>query len=521
MNTDRARDPGDPFFSQARNPLKKDEREERRERKGAGVPLYAGSGSSGVLGLGRGAAVIGARSWWTLLGPTRLAALLSAAFGGEGSLLGSFFASRLGAALVAAGMLAGVCTLAWLGVRLAEGWRQTPPSQENSMTAFLPAPTNGLLIDKPKNRSLDYLISANKGEIDWDRSEGKAREEAAPVDPSMKVKDVDEGKPADGQTEVKSPDWETLLAQAQKNSGMDKDAFFKKFTQSTLWANGGGGVQGEKLRDGLAGFTKTQTFSNLGLTKTVKPLSNRLLSSRGVRSVSTRNARSSRAMGQLKFAKRLSNQASNSYDDTKTKQYATDAFDQGKTISSDGTVSIGDEGITTPLGEGASGVTESEDTDDVPSTGDGTNSTPYQSSVDQAKSDTGSAASLKMLGTMLIVMGVALAAVGMALMSNPFTVAIGAAILAIGVALVAAGVACLMMGQQKANDAKGQGQEISDQYGQQDQGDVVDECSSEAIADGTAPDSCSSAQSDEAGEKAASNDAGEATETESKAAYTE
>jgi xanthosine utilization system XapX-like protein len=471
-----------------------------------------------VYGFGRGAAVIGTRPWWTLLSPSRIAAFLSVAFGGEATLLGGFFASGLGVAFVATGMLAGLCMLIWLGARALEGLGRTPPSQENGKVFSLAIPTTELSIDTPKNRSLDYLAFANEGEFKWDKSQG----EAAPAEfPDAKTREEGEVKPADSPPKVVPPDLEALLAKAQKPGVLDKDAFSKGLSRSAFWANGGG--QGDRLRDGLAGFNKTQTFSSLGLTKNVKPLSNRLLSNRGVRSLSTRNARSNRAMGQLKFAKRLSNRAGTTYDDSKARQYATDAFEQGRTIGSDGAVPIGDKGMTTPLGDGAPGVSEdSDDNSSATNAADtGTNATPYQPNVDRAKSDSGNAAALKALGALLIALGVILALIGMKLMSNPFTAPIGVMILMIGIVLIAAGIACLMMGQKKANDAKGQGKQISDQYGQKDQGDIVDECSSEAIENGTAPDYCTSEQSDSAGQQAGSNNVHKATEAERKATYKE
>ena len=127
---------------------------------------------------------------------------------------------------------------------------------------------------------------------------------------------------------------------------------------------------------------------------------------------------------------------------------------------------------------------------DPPAAPPPTNMTPYQNQLDAAKGMGMQAAMLKMLSMMLILMGLGLIAAGIALLNNHTTFPIGIALICMGVALVAMGIMMLMMAQQMAAAAKGMGDQIKNQYGQDEQGQVVDECSDQSVQSGTAPENC-------------------------------
>jgi hypothetical protein len=206
-------------------------------------------------------------------------------------------------------------------------------------------------------------------------------------------------------------------------------------------------------------------------------------------------------MGQLKFSKGMSATAGNAKMDAQAKQYSTDAFEQGKTIGG----SLGQTGV----GDGGSVV--------VPP---GQNVTPYQPQVDNAKNADNNSGMMKMLGMMLLAIGAILLALGLALVSNPMTAPIGAMLMALGAVLM--GLGAMMLGQSadQADKAKNQGKQIQQQYGQNDQGSIVDQCADQAYENGTQSEACQTGTSGVVSQKAASNNVHEAVQNEANATYT-
>ncbi|MFA5139724.1 MAG: hypothetical protein WC728_10870 [Elusimicrobiota bacterium] len=462
----------DPFFKEedatATAPIPQLKKKEE-ERKGGGVAYCGARVPSNLVTAGSGVARIGANTAPAgLLG--RAAAVLARLFGGESTWLGAFFMTQAGRVALLAGavLFAGALAIAVLE------WSGRFDRGEAGSAMMLPeVGRSSIVIDAPKDRSLGYVVSANMGELDWEGKKASAVQEA----PAEKAEEAPQTAPEI--PEVKIPDVEEQVQKAVKAT-LDRGAFLKGLNNTGKGWNFGGGLG---MRDALAS-ARLGLNQQLGTRGAVKPLKRQKMRT-NVRSMSTLRGRSNRAMGQLKLARNLSSKANAAYGDARSRQYGTDAFEQGRTIGG------------TPVGEGIvvpPGVTDPEpdpNPDPDPPTPPSPRPEPpiYQPPMDNARNSGNDAAMLKVLGMLLLAMGAIMVAIGMKLLSNPFTAGIGAMLLAIGIALIAAGIACLAMSQQKANDAKGNGRTVSQQHGQDDQGQVVNECAEQA-AQGISIENC-------------------------------
>ncbi|MEK7746204.1 MAG: hypothetical protein AAB576_06015, partial [Elusimicrobiota bacterium] len=143
---------------------KKEEEEKKR-----GAAWLSGIGPRGgdlLLGGARAGASSAARSG--VLGSGRIAAALSDLFGGSGTFVGGGFASKIGGALVLGGMLA------WGGGVLVAGFSLLGrlgggPQGAKGSGLSVGMEGSGIVIDAPKNRSLNFLSNANQGELMWDK----------------------------------------------------------------------------------------------------------------------------------------------------------------------------------------------------------------------------------------------------------------------------------------------------------------------------------------------------------------
>ncbi|HVE13491.1 MAG TPA: hypothetical protein VNI01_08875, partial [Elusimicrobiota bacterium] len=118
--------------------------------------------------------------------------------------------------------------------------------------------------------------------------------------------------------------------------------------------------------------------------------------------------------------------------------------------------------------------------------------TPYQQQLDNANKAGQNAGTLKMIGLMLIIMGIGLIMTGIGLL-NCTTFPIGLALIGAGMALMMVGFILLAVGASQANQAKNQGNDIGNQYGQQDQGNNINQCADARYAQAN-PTLCSSGQ---------------------------
>jgi len=470
-------------------------KKKEKERKGGAGLGYSGAsgGNPGIaLNMGAGGARVGSSliSQPGFLGTGKIAALLSNAFGGPATFLGGMFAGKLGAFVVLGGLVAwgGVMTAAGLklsGIKLGFGTGSTETTQ-----AYVPGAVSdaGIIIDKPKAGSLGYLANANQGEILWDKEHPMA-----PKDDDEDIIDAPEGD-AMRTPQFEIPDVSALTEEVKKKVGLDREGFVKKLSKGT----GGGVARGARLKNGTAGFNlksgglTTKTFTPRG-TKTGRSSAlARARSKLGVRKLSTDNGKSNRAAGQLKLARNMSATGAAAAPDSTARAFATDAFDQGRTIGGELSGVMEGTGIVVPPGNGApgAGVTNNgvEPLAPPPNVGPGENVTPYQGNLDRARNLDNQAGQNKMMGMMMLALGAVLIAIGMSLLGT--VPPIGAALIGMGAALVGMGMMMLMMSQQQGQQAQGQGQEIREDYGQEDQGGVIDDCADQAVGSGTKAADC-------------------------------
>ena len=477
-------------------------REKKKEKKGAGVPWYAGSGAGGpgaMMGGGLARVGGGMAGNWGLLGSQRIAMALANVFG-RSTLLGGMFAGKLGASLVLGGMMAWGGLLAMAGMKL--GGVGLQPTVRDGSLALSGAGGSGIVIDAPKDRSLDYLSHANQGEIVWDKENPNAPKDA----PKDEEVETPEGAAQEEQPAFEMPDVSGLMNGAGAEKGKLEDGFAKKLTSdmSQLRGGGGGGPQLQSKNFNLKkSIGNTPGFSQKGKLAQFK---RKLSPARGA-GMSTLKGKSDRAMGQLKLARTLSRTAIGAADQG-AKAFSADAFDQGKTIGGE-LSGIEGEGIVVPPGNGApDGIASG-----APDVGTGVNATPYQGAADAAKSQSDSAQNMKATSIALIAAGTALL-----LAATQAGFPLNIILAAIGGALMAAGAMMAMMAGQMGDNAKKQGDTIEDSYGQKDQGQIVDECADQASQNNVKTANCSA--SNPSGNQESHQNVHEGVETESNSDFT-
>jgi hypothetical protein len=422
------------------------------------------------------------------LGSGKIAASVANLFGGSSTALGGLFAGKFGSAIVLGAMVAwgGVIAAAGLKISGKLGGLSTA-SSARSVASYSPGGLDGsgIVIDRPKNRSLGYLANANQGEIVWDKEHSMAPKAE---EPKEEVVDAPEGD-ADQMPQFEMPDVSALMEENKDGKGLDRESFVRKLSKDT------GGGNGKRLANGLAGFNMKQPkLSQPALkprgakTGSTSALA-RARSKLSARSMSTSRGSANKAMGQLKLSRFMSKQGTSAQGDSQQRGYSADAFDQSQAIGGelDG---VGEgSGIVVPPGNGAPGTGLGAGANDLappPSAGPGHNVTPYQGNVDRARNMDNQAGQNKMMSIMLIALGIALIVAGATKMPSP----LGAILIAIGIAMVGMGMMMMMMAQNQAGAAKNEANQIEDRYGQGDQSNVIDDCADQAAGSGTNADAC-------------------------------
>ncbi|HAH05054.1 MAG TPA: hypothetical protein DCM05_00790 [Elusimicrobia bacterium] len=481
-------------------------KKKEEEKKGGAVWLSSGAGSPGVLVRGAGSIASGGPSG--LLGSARIAQVLANSFG-RASWIGGLFASPMGPLLVLGGMLSpalfivGALAVSRPGLTARDAATSSAP-----VTTFIPAANSALTAATLPADPLSLAAKANKGFYE----PGQAPEAAdAPAETP-----ASEGTP-DAPPAPQAPDISALLGQQEtKNAkGLNPDGFIQKMTSDR--SSPGGLPAGAKLKDSgiqmqMAGGGFSKPIASRGgkvqaFARQPRPLT--------LKKISTRRGRAARAMGQLKLADNLSQAGANNVGET-ARQYSADAFDQQRSAG----VGTGEAGVSpdpnsvVPTGT----ATGAPDVTDIAPPVQGENATPYQDKVDDAKKKTNMAMMLMIMGGMLIAAGMLLTVMGMMKMQagqmkiqigqmmisigSAIPFGLGAGIVAAGQAMVTAGTALVTEGQQMlmigmgmiaagggmlaaglmmAMAAKGQGDAIDKNYGQKDQGQVIDECADQAV----------------------------------------
>jgi hypothetical protein len=305
------------------------------------------------------------------------------------------------------------------------------------------------------------MSKVGEGQLKWDApgaktvSDAKA-EDAKPEDSKPAGDETDAAKSKDGLG--KTPDHFTDTQKLGSLSGAKLSGQLGNRFGNNIF-QGGGFTPKQSQLDGklknLADFRQKTSAGQLGGL-------NRGMQSLLAKKLGTQGVGADRAMGQLKYSGRRSQEAAKMGATEAGSTYAADAFngqssEQGSAPGGPGVT--GDE--VAPMGGSAPDVTGGEN---VPQIGDGGNITPYQPQVDNAKQLTDTAKSL-------LIAGIALMAAGLGIMAaSSWTgvgAVIGAIILGIGVALMA--VAMILHSQ-----ARQMGSQVGDGYGQKDQQHIID-----------------------------------------------
>lgn len=437
-------------------------KKKEEERRGGAVPppfllrtsgIQLVAGAPRVTGFGLGSL------FWGLNGRGGLLALARVALQGMLAMFSRGELTVLGAAILA------TLALSVMGLSQAidlKGERRQTWSFDARQDS--PAPTTPFDADRP---ALGTLIKADVAAQAQPAERPNAEAPAAKEEPQAP-------EPAPGDS--------TAEAQAIVESVLARTPV--KLVPGSLARGTSGRYSGEGLRDSVGSFMGTKSFGTLPPMKDLGRLT--AAPKAAARRAATRfsaqlGARSSRAMGQLKFARNRSMTALGATAMEPTRNYAAQAFDQSQSASAG--ESIGGSGLSGgevmgPIGSGAPDLT-------APSVGPSENKTPYQDKVDKAKQGINMAIVLVMLGLALLAMGAMVMIYAKSMMAAPDPTGaskiMGAKLMMMGKILLVAGAAAVAAGIAAAMMAKGKGKDVADDYGQEDQGRVIDSCSGQAI----------------------------------------
>lgn len=402
----------------------------------------------------------------------RIAANLAARLGGSSSAIGRLLLSRAGGWLVFSGMIAsGVAFGIFAGLMF-----RAPAARETAAAPSLnlEGPRSGILVNGPKGKSLDYLQNANEGEISFDDGkasapkpgdsaeatrEGEAAPLAEPVADAAKIGEVDGVAQAEA------------LAAAVGSGNFGKLSDFRGAANGNRFGGSSFGAMGNFKTPLGAKLPAAEGRGKVGaMTKGRKAMS--------AKDLGRVQGRAARAMGQLKLARFMSSQAKGVRPEEASSQFATNAFDQSKSIGGEMPGSIGGLGapeVVVPPGTGAPSPDVPVNAPAIPPARD---ITPYQPQLDAAKGMGNTAGMLRMMGMALIVAGMIIIAT-----APPWWKLVG-------VAMVAAGVMMLSMAQNMAKQAKQIADQIKNAQDQTDQAKIAADAA-QAKADGkdyTPPD---------------------------------
>lgn len=398
--------------------------------------------------------------------------------GGSSTWLGSLLLSPTGA-WVATSAMAAVFTVGLAGGIWFMGHSfATGPISSSSPVALSGVNPSGIRIYRPQDASIQDLNQANKGNVRFGYQSSPFLNKG--------IKSEDAPKSATDSAKPANQDANALADSLKAKLGLDanRDQFISKLTGSGVgsWNNLskeiiGGSDNSFRLK---SNFNRADSFSKLSALnlKQTSVTSTQLSRSKAI---------SSRAMGQLKFGAGMSASGANSRTQEASQTYASDAFDQqatkGGQIASIGGMGINTggtgmgNGVVNPIGTGAPNTT--------PNPGAGSNVTPWQNNLNTAQGLSSQSGMMKILSMAMIAAGIALIIKGSLmgwLGGWPLIIA--------GVALVGTGTMMLMQSLSMANQASQIGNQIGQQSGQQTQGNVVNDCSQQASANGTAPQNC-------------------------------
>ncbi|MBI3548446.1 MAG: hypothetical protein HY078_05270 [Elusimicrobia bacterium] len=434
------------------------------ERKGSGVPFIArSSGSVNVVGtMGRSAG-----SGSGFLGSSRLAAILSEAFGGPSSLIGSMFASKYGSLLAIVVAISAAVGFIAAGMLLHDAMNGKAAPQPEPQTFDAPAAPVKATSPARTRGTPSGLFYLSKDEL---------TKAAADLIPAAEMTD-DKKAPAEAKEKAPAPAAPQAPAAAQQQL-RKLNANFKELST--------GGSAGSRLVSALQNAVpKLETSNKItggGKLAALQPPAQK----RQAGAASVQRGSSHRAMGQLKLARTMSTSAATTTGSDAARTYAADAFDQRKTLggaalSNAGSDPIVPPGAGLPAG-GGSGISV------------GQNQTPYQNDVNDAQNQGNKAKNDKTLAMVLLGIGALLLMLGMMMMQNPATQEMGTMLLMMGIMMLIAGAIAMANANKAKNNAQQKAQQVGDQKGQKEQGKALNDCIDQAWEQGKNMEDCHRAQ---------------------------
>ena len=435
---------------------------QKKEKKGAGVvlPGAQGAGNAAVAGgAGIAQAAGGKLGFAALLSGKAGVAALVVGVGGAG-LVGFGVMSQGDSAQVRKPELGGLSSSISVGKRNAKG-----------------------------SKSLSFMSKAGEGELRWD--DPNAPKKAAPKQEEASEEELADAASSPSQEELMEqmgiPTPETAGKERPTMGRMDAKLSTELGNSSAFGSksifSGGTGFDVARMKKGPtnAPGADSRKMSARGKVGNLRRARGKLTG----KNLSTRGAKSNRAMGQLKFAGRRSNQAAQTNSAGAAATYAEDAFGATSTEGGEleGGGAIGEDMPTIqPPGSGAPGSgsggggggtcpsnwTVVEGGGCEPPDLEGVNATPYQGLVENAKQMSDQAAKLKIVAYALIAIGIGL------LFVWPWGTVIG-------VLLIALGGMLLGMAQSMSSQAENMGKQVANQYGQKEQGKIIEREGSNSV----------------------------------------
>ncbi|MBI4423179.1 MAG: hypothetical protein HY554_05610, partial [Elusimicrobia bacterium] len=405
---------------------------------------------------------------------------LAERLGGQGLLAGLLASPAGGWALL--GLSAGVV----LGLGAAVGRRvprAAPAAAAAASAPLLDGVRSGIVIDGPRDKSLQFVARANEGEIRFDdRRAAAAQAEIQSTDVTP------EG------AEPQAPAVEDILAGQIPGlpPGAAEDLAAGRFGQlssglsTVASAKGFGGMDG-KIRGGTGGFNLKRPSLLPQLEARGRAAALRRQSARSAtQGLRRQGARSNLASGQLKLARNMSSAATRAGTrEEAASAVAGDAFEQGRTQGGDLALPAmgpaASPGVVVPPGAGAP---DPMTMPSVPAIGPIREMTAYQPALDMARNLGDQAGQFRTMGIAMLVLGGVLIAAGIKLLHWP-TTAIGIALIAAGAAAIAMCIMMLSMAQNMSKQAKQIANQIQNAFEQTDQTQIAAEAA-QAKADGRA-----------------------------------
>jgi hypothetical protein len=461
-----------------------DLKKKEKERKKGGAAWSGARGGPGSFSGATGGTVARAAA------SAALGAAEAGEVGGAGGFLSGLFASfsewlaALGATLlgkvaIAAAALLIMAGMGALAYALLHGGA-------NGAGGFNPA--LGDISSSMKIHSGDGdMLSSSHGELRFDPL--NPQNAAGPAKPDATADKKPDDKTAAGAAEA-NPDDKPWLA---------KDQLAHNLNGAKLSTSLGGDFGGKNIFGGNT-FGSGQKFNGgapMNLPKGQKGslAAMQAKSTRGTSNgMDTMRAHSGNAFAQLRMSKGMSAVGAGTPSAEGAASAANGAFDQqgvtGGTLNTIGGPGIGDGAVTPPGGGGAGAPDTTVPT--APSTPPSTIGDPgLQNNMNQIQSMASTAGQLEKEGMMMVIMGIALMAVGVALMAIWGMEAIGAAILAIGAMIMGMGFMMEQMASMMAQMANQLGQMVSQVVGPY-QGQIVNQCTQQALAGSSSCDSSTS-----------------------------